>query len=582
VDVVVEKNVAGAMRDGTLLRSDVYRPASPGRYPVLVQRTPYNKEMWPLTAATLDPVRAAAAGFVIVIQDVRGRWASDGGEFSPYRDEVTDGSDTVAWASTLPHGNGRVGAYGVSYAGATAWHAAASAPAPLGAISATTAPNDFFTDHVWRGGAFLLGTLVMWSLQAIGLSAVARAYGGTSSFGPSLGRMADDIDEFDRWTRYRPLRAFPPARPEDPALLPFFFEILSHPLRDDYMRARSVFERHGQVRAPALILAGWHDLLLAADLQHYRSMREQAATELAREGTRLVIGPWSHNMFLNVVGELDFGMRSSGAFLDLREDLTALQLRWFGHWLADAAPSAEPDGPRVRLFVQGANRWRDADDWPLAGVTDRRLHLRSGGGLTFEPPKDGEPADTYAYDPERPCPTRGGTLLMPRHFPPGPVDQGPLLHRPDVLCFTSEPLHRELEVIGHIRAVLYAATSAPDTDWVVKLCRLDSGGRTLNVCDGILRASYRRSPSEREPVIPGAVERYEVDLWATAVAVAPGDRLRVLVTSSDFPRYDRNPNTGELGVEAASSVPALQRIFHDAQHPSHVLLPVVGAVAPAG
>jgi hypothetical protein len=462
----------------------------------------------------------------------------------------------------------------VSYAGATAWHAAVGAPASLGAISATTAPNDFFIDHAWRGGAFLLGTLAMWSLQAIGLPAVARAHGGTDSFGPSLVRLADDIDEFDRWTRYRPLRAFPPARPDDPALLPFFFEILKHPLRDENTRARSVSERHGQVRAPALILAGWHDLLLAADLQHYRAMREHAETEQAREGTRLVIGPWSHGMFLNVVGDVDFGLRSSGAFLDLREDLTAMQLRWFGHWLSDEAPAAGPDGPRVRLFVQGANRWRNADDWPLAGVDDRHLHLRSGGGLTFEPPEDGEPPDAYAYDPEQPCPTRGGTVLMPRHYPAGPVDQGPLLHRPDVLCFTSAPLDRELEVIGHVRAVLYAATSAPDTDWVVKLCRVDPGGCTLNVCDGILRTSYRGSQSEREPVKPGVVQRYEVDLWATAIAFAPGEQLRVLVTSSDFPRYDRNPNTGELGVEATASVPALQRIFHDREYPSHLVLPV--------
>jgi uncharacterized protein len=573
-DVVVEKNVTAPMRDGTLLRADVFRPAAPGRYPVLVQRTPYNKDMWPLTAATLDPVRAATAGFVVVVQDVRARWASGGDDFSPYRDELEDGVDTVAWASALPYSSGRVGTYGVSYAGATAWHAAVEAPAALGAISATTAPNDFFADHLWRGGAFLLGTLAMWSLQAIGLSAVVRAHAGTPAFLPSLVRLVDDIDDFDRWTRHRPLRSFPPARPEDPAVAPFFFEILWPPVRDDHTRARSVSERHGQVHAPALILAGWHDLMLASDLQHYRAMREEAATERAREGTRLVIGPWSHGMFLNVVGDVDFGLRSSGFFLDLREDLTTMQLRWFGHWLSEEVPATSPDGPRVRLFVQGSNRWRDADEWPLPGVTDRRLHLRSGGALTFEPPDDAAPPDAYAYDPEQPCPTRGGALLMPRHHPAGPVDQGPLLGRRDVLCFTSAPLDRELEVIGHVRAVLYAATSAPDTDWVVKLCRVDAAGRTLNVCDGILRASYRRSPSERVPLEPGAVERYDVDLWATAIVFAPGERLRVLVTSSDFPRYDRNPNTGELGVEAAASVPALQRVFHDPQHPSHVVLPV--------
>jgi putative CocE/NonD family hydrolase len=179
------------------------------------------------------------------------------------------------------------------------------------------------------------------------------------------------------------------------------------------------------------------------------------------------------------------------------------------------------------------------------------------------------------YDPEQPSPTRGGSLLMPRQYPAGPVDQAALLSRRDVMCYTSAPLEHDLEVIGHVRAVLFAATSAPDTDWVVKLCRVDATGRTLNVCDGILRASYRHSTAERRPVEPGAVERYEVDLWATAIVFRAGERLRVLVTSSDFPRYDRNPNTGELGVAASGSVPALQRIFHDPQRPSHVVLPVL-------
>ena len=576
MDVIIEKNVAAPMRDGTQLRADVYRPAAEGRYPVLIQRTPYNKEMWPLTALTLDPVKAAAAGFVVAIQDVRARWASDGQDFSPYRDERSDGHDTVTWASQLPYGNGRVGAYGLSYMGACSWHAAAGAPDALGAISPTTAPNDFFDDHLWRGGAFLLGTLAMWSLQAIGPAAVVRAHAGKPEFVPSLVRLVDDIDDFDRWTRHRPIRTFPPARPEDPDLVPFFFDVLDHPVRDEFTIGRSVSHRHGEVRAPALILAGWHDLLLAADLQHYRSIRSEGATEAAREGTRLVIGPWSHGMFLNVVGEVDYGFRSSGFFVDLKEDLTAMQLRWFSHWLGgEDAAATGPEGPRVRLFVQGVNRWRDADDWPLPGVEERPLHLRAGGELTFEPPDASELSDAYVYDPENPCPTRGGTLLMPRHHPAGPVDQSSLLERRDVLVYTTAPLERELEVIGHVRAVLYAATSAPDTDWVVKLCRVDRDGRTRNVCDGIVRASYRRSSASREPVEPGAVERYEVDLWATAIVFAPGERVRVLVTSSDFPRYDRNPNTGELGIEATGSVPALQRIFHDADRPSCIVLPVL-------
>ena len=575
--VTVDKNVPTTMRDGTILRSDVYRPAKPGRYPVLVQRTPYNKDIWPITASTLDPLRAAAAGFVDR-HPGRPRSLGFGGWRVLSLPRRTRGRRRHHGVGLdLGLRNGRVGAYGVSYAGGTTWHAAVEAPALVGAISPTMAPNDFFTDHLWRGGALQLGTVVSWSLGAIGMPEVLRAHMGKPSLYPALVQLVSDIDDFDRWTRHRPLRTFPPARPEDPAGIAFFFEILDHPARDHFTLARSVSERHDQVRAPALIIGGWYDTLLASDLQHFRSMREQAATEQAREGTCLVIGPWSHGAYSNVVGDVDFGLRSSGAILDLREDLTSLQLRWFSHWLRDEGQTRPLEGPRVRLFVQGTNRWRDADDWPLAGVTEQRLHLRSGASLSFEPPDGTEPPDVYAYDPEDPCPTVGGALVMAGRYRAGPVHQGPLLDRSDVLCFTSAPLERELEVIGHVSAVLYASTSAPDTDWVVKLCRVDATGHTLNVCDGILRASYRRSLSQRELVTPGALERYEVDLWTTAIAFAPGERLRVLVTSSDFPRYDRNPNTGELGVEAASSVPALQRIFHDSEHPSHLVLPVSGS-----
>ena len=575
MNVRVERDVAATMRDGTVLRADLFRPDDDKRHPVLVQRTPYGKAFWPLTAMTLDPMRAAEAGFIVAIQDVRARWASEGEGFFPYRDERDDGHDTVSWAAGLPQGNGRVGAYGVSYMGAAAWHAAAGAPDALGAISPTTAPNDFVTDHLWRGGAFLLGTLAMWSLQAIGLSTVVRAEGGTPGFIPSLLRLVDDIDGFDRVVRHRPLATFPPARPGDERFVPFFFEILRHPEPDEFTRALSVSHRHGEVRVPALIIAGWHDLMLASDLQHYAAIRSEGAAPVAREGTRLVVGPWSHGMFLNVVGEVDFGLRSSGMFLDLREDLTARQLRWFAHWLAAGAEPLPDDDPRVRLFVQGADRWRDEDDWPLARARERALYLRRARGLAFDAPADSEGSDAYVYDPDDACPTRGGGILMPRHYPAGPVDQAPLLTRRDVLVYTSAALEHDLEVTGHVKAVLYAATSGRDTDWVVKLCDVHPDGRTLNICDGVLRASYRRSSGERSPVEPGAVDRYDVDLWATSMLFRRGHRLRVLLTSSDFPRYDRNPNTGALGVEAAGGEPALQRVFHDAQRPSHLVLPVV-------
>ncbi len=313
---------------------------------------------------------------------------------------------------------------------------------------------------------------------------------------------------------------------------------------------------------------------LGADLAHYRQMKTSAATEEARRQTRLIVGPWSHGMFLNVVGDLDFGLRSNGLFLDLREDVTALNLRWFGQRLK-GIPTGIDDEPPVKLFVQGVNRWRYEDAWPLARAVPTPWYLGSDGRLGPEPPRRDEAADAYVYDPADPCPTRGGALLLPRTYPAGPVDQASILGRRDVLLYSSEPLPRDLEVTGPVKTVLYAATSARDTDWVVKLCDVSPNGRTYNVCDGILRARYRASWEAPTLIMPDAVERYEVDLWATSWVFLAGHRLRLLVTSSDFPRYDRNPNTGALGVEATTTAPAQQRIFHDGERASHVLLPVI-------
>lgn len=572
--VTLEKNLEAGMRDGTILRADLYRPAAGGRHPVLLQRTPYNKELLALTGLTLDPLRAAAAGYNVVIQDVRARWASDGGPFFLYRDEGPDGRDSVAWAATAPWSDGRVGTYGVSYMGGTAWQTAAGGPPALRALSPTTAPNDFWVDHLWRGGALNWGLLVTWSLQAIGPNALFRARQGQPDLPSDFQRLVDDIDAFDERVRELPLRAFAPACPEDQAFLPFFHETLRHAAPDAWTESLLVKGRHGGVHAPALIIAGWHDVMLDGDLEHFAAMKGGAATEAARRATRIVIGPWSHGMFQPTVGDLDFGMRASGALLDLREDLTSLQLRWFDRWLKDQRNGVDEEAP-VKIFVQGVNRWRDEPAWPIARARPTRLFLRADRGLSWEPPRAAEPADTYLYDPADPCPTCGGSLLMPGAYRRGPVDQAPILSRPDVLAYTGGVLERDLEVTGPVSLTLFAASSAPDTDWVVKLCDVHPNGRTFNVTDGVLRASYRESLAQRRALEPDAVVRYEITLQPTSMVFRAGHRLRVLVTSSDFPRYDRNPNTGELGVEATTFVAARQRIVHDHERASHLLLPVV-------
>jgi hypothetical protein len=571
--VIVEKNVAVALRDGTRLRADVYRPSAPGQYPVLVQRTPYNKELWPITAMTLDPIRAAAAGYAVVIQDVRARWASEGDVFFPYRDELDDGHDTLAWAAAQPFSNGITGCYGLSYMGGTSWLAAASGHPSLRAISPTTAPNDFYHDHFWRGGALNIGLLAMWSLRAIGPAALIRSRPQPAHFFPLLLQLVDDIDDFERVLRELPLDRFAPARPEDERFVPFFYEFLRHSEPDDWTRSLLVAGRHHQVKVPSLSIAGWHDLLLNADLQHFRAMRDTAGSDEARQKSRLIIGPWAHAMFQNVVGDLDFGFRANGLLLDLKEDLTRLQLRWFDRWLKGEANGIDEEAP-VRIFVQGANRWRDEHDWPLSRARYRHWYLNGDGGFA----RERQPADTaarsYVYDPADPCPTAGGTLLLPAQYTPGPVDQHRVLGRRDVLEYTSGALGQDLEITGPVRAVLYVATSGRDTDFIVKLCDVHPDGRTYNVCDGILRLSFRDG-QQRQPVTPGEMLRVEVDLWSTAMVFKAGHRLRVLVTSSDFPRYDRNPNTGELAHRAVRFEPALQRVFHGQDCASHLVLPEI-------
>ncbi len=572
--VLIEKNVETRMRDGTILRADLYRPAAGGRHPVLLQRTPYNKGFLALTAMTLDPLRAAAAGYNVIIQDVRARWASDGGPFFLYRDEASDGRDSVAWAAQADWSDGRVGAYGVSYMGGTTWHAGASGDPAVRALSPTTAPNDFWRNHMWRGGALNWGLLVNWSLQAIGPAALMRAGKGKRDLQASLGQLADDIDAFEERVRALALSAFAPARPEDGDFLPFFHEVLRHPVPDAWSDSLLIAGKHRHVRAPALIIAGWHDVMLDGDLQHFASMKEGAATEEARRATRIVIGPWSHGMFGSTVGDVDFGLRASGAFLDLREDLTALQLRWFDRWLKDERNGVDEEAP-VRIFVQGLNRWRDEAAWPLARARSTNLYLRAQHALSWQAPGQAENEDAYVYDPRDPCPSCGGSLLMPAIYRRGPVDQSPILSRSDVLAYTSGALESNLEVTGPITVVLFAASDARDTDWMVKLCDVHADGRTLNVTDGVLRASYRESEVQRRLLEPGAVVRYEIALQPTSMLFRAGHRLRVLITSSDFPRYDRNPNTGELGIEARAFVTARQRIFHDSARASHLKLPVI-------
>jgi len=576
-EVRVTLDVPVRMRDGVELRANVYSPASGGPYPVLLTRLPYGKD-FPLGTAVLDPVQAVRRGYIVVVQDVRGRFASDG-DWYPTHHEAEDGYDTVQWAAQLPGSDGQVGMYGISYFGFTQLAAAWEDPPALKALFPIQTWADPFDGTSYRGGAFELGLNAFWLLEVLGIDALMRRYRDDPQLGQRLSQLAQAINGFSTGLySYLPLDEFPPFRDLD--IAPFWFDNLAHPMDRDLAAPGTAAAHYETIGAPAYLVAGWYDILLGGMLQNYRGLRERGATPEARQ-PRLMIGPWSHGAMGHVVGEQDFGFGSSGLLIDLKIDLASLQLRWFDYWLKGQQNGVMEEAP-VKLFIMGENVWRDEQEWPLARTqyTPYYLHsqgransLQGDGLLSTEPPTDEAP-DLYIYDPNDPVPTRGGALLMPPIYQPGPVDQRPIEQRGDVLVYSTPPLKQDVEVTGPIVVKLYAASSAPDTDFVARLVDVHPDGYAQNLTDGIIRARYRNG-DKPELLEPGHVYEYTIDCWATGNLFRAGHRIRLDITSSSFPRWNRNPNTGgPLGAERELQT-ATQTILHDAEHPSRVILPII-------
>jgi len=570
--ITVDIDVPARMRDGTLLRANIYRPAGEGRWPVLLTRLPYGKDL-PLGGSVLDPVQAARRGYVVIVQDTRGRLASDG-DWYPFRSEADDGVDTIAWAADLPFSDGQVGMYGASYFGYTQWSAAVEQPPALKAMVPFITWADPLNGLVYRGGAFELGLGASWNLM-MGLGQLFRRYGrDPRALGPALMAWAHESDALGT-TGYAslPLAEFAPLRRQEVA--PAFFDWMGAPLdctQEPYSYL-TILGKHDQVQAPTLNVGGWYDIFLAGTITNFQAMRAQG------KPAKLLIGPWTHGGTSNPIGERNFGFGAQAGLIDLRMDFGSLQLRWFDHWLKGADTGMMAEAP-IKLFVMGANVWRDEQEWPLARAVDTPWYLHTDGGLSPERPASETP-DRYDYDPADPAPTRGGALLMTPEYPGGPYDQRAVEARPDVLVYQSAPLERDTEVTGPITVRLWAVSSAPDTDFVARLTDVFPDGRSVNLTDGIVRARYRRlaqgeAPS---PIEPGRPYEYAIDLWATSNVFQRGHQIGLQVTSSCFPRWDRNPNTGHpLGTDAALQV-AQQEILHDREHPSHVVLPLVDAAA---
>ena len=570
-DILQEKNVDVPMRDGALLRANITRPAGDGAVPALVERTPYNKEGGSENSIG-SPEYFARRGYAVVIQDVRGRFASEG-EFYPFRDDgadvLRDGYDTVEWMADQPWCDGNVGMFGGSYSGATQYRAALSRPPHLKALFVRESSADYYREWVYHDGAHEFGFSLYWArvIAATDLPHLVPP-GDVKRQQALFDRILTDMPQ---WYERLPLYPVPFLE----GLTDWHNTWLEHPEDGPYWWRLGIDRHHHQVDVPIYHQGGWYDIFLAGTLKNYMGLRRRARSEEARRAQRLVIGPWVHgsgNINKQTAGGYDFGPAAAQEFNQMR-------LPWFDHWLK-GRDTGVVDEPPVRLFVMGRNVWRSETDWPLPDTRYTPWYLRAGpsgsvtslndGSLAPTAPVGAEPADAYVYDPDHPVPTLGGNTL-------GIVDGVHDHLRADQLSltYTSEPLEQELEVTGPVTAVLYAMSSAPDTDWVVRLEDVHPDGYVRNLCDGILRARYRDSFERPELLALGQVYRFDIDLWATSNAFLPGHRVRVAITSSCFPRFDRNLNTGgPIHREAAGQV-AINTVLHDELRPSHIMLPVI-------
>ena len=569
--IIVEKNVPARMRDGIVLRADVYRSSAFSEpLPVLLQRTPYSKND---EGAAERFGAIAARGFIVVAQDTRGRYTSDG--VAVPHDEALDGYDSVQWAAGLPGSNGRVGMFGGSYLATTQLEAATLQPPALKALF----PASSYArrhDMVFQGGAFYLSDGLSWNLgQAIDVR--RRVLTPAVDRDSPIGLDAEQRQMLrDRWYWHLPLKSFNEL--DLRRFAPGYFQMLDHPSFDSFWDPADIQKRHDQFLAPAFHLTGWYDTLLTGTLKNFSGLRANAATDTARKYQRIVIGPWTHarpTLKSTSIGDVSFGPNAGF-------DSEGAMIRWFDYWLKDGDRSAVETAP-VRLFVMGANQWREEQEWPLARAKQTPYYLSSGGHantaagdgvLSTGTPAARATADHYTYDPAKPAPTgsSGG-------YSRTPADQRELEQRQDVLVYTSAQLTEDIEVTGPLVLTLWIQSSAKDTDFTGKLVDVFPDGTARALADGIRRARYRNGPTAPALLTPGRPTEITIDLGATSNLFRAGHRIRLEVSSSNFPRFDRNPNTGGAFGEDKDVRQAEQAILHDAAHPSRLILPVVPRTA---
>jgi hypothetical protein len=563
--ISIEHNVVMKTRDGVALRADVYRPEGDGPFPVLLERTPYNKQN-----ETESARQAAGHGFMVVLQDVRGRYESDG-EWYPFKHEIEDGYDTVEWSAALPHSNGKVGMFGGSYVGATQMLAAISHPPHLAGICPLVTASNYHENWTYQGGAFEQWFNESWT-SGLAQDTVDRAVKAGSN--AMEGRMVLPLKKYPLYNMHLD------ADPADwtARFAPYFLDWLDHPSYDSYWKKWAIEEQYASIQVPALTTAAWYDIFQGGSLRNYMGLKASAGNPAARAGQRLLVIIGGHAGGGAKIGDVEFGPE---ALFDYNAEMIA----WYEYLFLGKQNEFATEKP-VKLFVMGENKWRYEDDWPLKRARNTKYLLHScgnansssGSGLLYTGQQEFrcENQDGYTYDPANPVPTVGGPLCCdPAHLPAGPRDQSEVEKRKDVLVYSTEALTADTEVTGPVMLDLFARASTVDTDFTAKLVDVWPNGFAQNLTEGILRARFRNGTAAAEPLEPGKIYEYKIDLWSTSNVFLKGHKIRLEISSSNFPRFDRNLNTGKDAASSSDFVKSDITIYHDGAHPSALLLPVV-------
>lgn len=574
----VLSNVMIPMRDGTKLATDIWLPESDATVPALLTRTSYSKsEFVTYTGPTPNVFKLVQAGYAVVVQDCRGTFESEG-RFVPYMDEASDGVDTVQWLVDQDWCDGNVGTFGGSYLGMTQWQTAATGTAGLKAMAPTVASGDLYRAPWYSaGGAMSLDIVLIWGTM-MGLQNAQRDLKQGIGDMNEILELAKGLGDLSSVFATTPVNDHPLIAKHFPWTINVAF---AHPDRDELWTGLAALDQVSSITTPALHVGGWYDLFIGQTLNAFTKMKAEAGSVEAREGQYLVIGPWAHSVNGHVAMYPDrgFGISSS---MDAAM-LTEPHIAFFDRWLK-GREDALADQPRVRLFVMGIDQWRDELDWPLPDTEynayyfdgDGPANTATGAGILTAAEPTNNVVDVYLYDPRRPVPSLGGTAVNPGGWD-GAADQRPVHDRDDVLVFTTEVLDEPVEVTGPVTATLYVSSSAVDTDFTAKLVDVHPDGRAIVLCDGIQRMRYRNSLAVPDLITPGEVYEITVDLNATSNVFLPGHRIMVEISSSNFPRFDRNSNTGGYiaGEYLADMEAAINQIYRGAEYPSRVTLPII-------